>query len=367
MGFGADDLYSRDRNHSVLSQQAVDAQPVVEEVKQPQIRINNLNIVEVGSNLISPRHSFTEEENEDDHQIKESKQDQDIETELNEKHILEKIHKKQDSLLATLAINPIIEESSQLTQNDPVSRVNSERFLDDEQDLDKEEEKKEDEQKQETQEIQQENKENKEEEEEEEKKPARNVHKARISRHRVLRVKHHGMASDDEDNDDLDQTPMDLAKNARPATVGGHRYIPSFDSTHSMDMDMDFNEVLSMDSVRSESYVPWTDRQRQDSFISELGDYDFLASDIQPWPMEGDADNDNHDNPLLHQHDDVANLAGYTPVAGDAFASSKHQQFPSNIPLYIVSKPKEINPARNDLLSQHKVDEDDENVGDSIF
>merc|ERR1712233_90330 len=111
---------------------------------QPQIRINNLNIVEVGSNLISPRHSFTEEENEDDHQIKESKQDQDIETELNEKHILEKIHKKQDSLLATLAINPIIEESSQLTQNDPVSRVSSERFLDDEQDLDKEEEKKED-------------------------------------------------------------------------------------------------------------------------------------------------------------------------------------------------------------------------------
>ena len=194
------------------------------------------------------------------------------------------------------------------------------------------------------------------------------IHKTRSSRHRALRVRHHGMDPDDQDGDnDLDQTPMDLAQvikqKPRPTTVGGHRYIPSYDSQISN------NDIFSTelgDRERSNSYVPWHDeRQRQDSFISELGDFDFRASEIQTWPPEGtDGVGYNH-----RKHDSSGNVGGYTPVAQDAYSSNPgvlHNKFPSNASLYIVSRPREPT-IHNELLKEHRVEDDDENVGDSIF
>merc|ERR1712228_1167483 len=121
----------------------------------------------------------------------------------------------------------------------------------------------------------------------------------RISRHRALRVKHVGMASDDEENDDLDQSPMDLIvkeSQPRPTTIAGHRYIPSYDSTMNVEEESKAN---------SNEYYSWSDnRNRADSFISELGDYDFVESEIQQWPMEGNDDIDMNE-PLVYDEENV--------------------------------------------------------------
>merc|ERR1712228_328720 len=98
----------------------------------------------------------------------------------------------------------------------------------------------------------------------------------------------------DDEDDDLDQSPMDLIvkeSQPRPTTIAGHRYIPSYDSTMNVEEESKAN---------SNEYYSWSDnRNRADSFISELGDYDFVESEIQQWPMEGNDDIDMNE-PLVY-------------------------------------------------------------------
>eukprot|EP01083_Nonionella_stella_P299506 1017567_1 len=259
---------------------------------------DNLDIVAVGSNLISPRHSITEEDNEND--------PDNVNAEV-----------EVDVLIASqLEASPDTEPEPQVEPKPQPQEPPSEQKVKD---------------------VSQ---------------NAFDPSKAtRVSKHRVLRAKHRGMM--DADDDDFDQTPMDLI----PTTVAGHRYIPSYDSTMSVNhMDEDAKqEVLLLDRIRSGSYVPWnpSERNRQDSILSELGDYDFRASEVVPYiaGIEGD-----------HIHDAAANLNGYTPISADHYSSPPlHNKFPSNASLYFVSKPTEEN------VLHGMVDEDDENVGDSIF
>merc|ERR1719334_995894 len=171
------------------------------------------------------------------------------------------------------------------------------------------------------------------------------MHRTHISRSRMLRPSNLG-GMDDDDEDDVDVTPMMLAaklKEKRPTTDGrGHRIIAAYDSAMGHEHDMnDF--VPALDRERSTSYMPFDNqRERTASYGSDLGQlaYDeFMVSEIQEWPLEGTT-------PRSHQSQRFSTLSttGLT---------------------MIVSKSKR--PSEPPTPKHHGVELSEENVGDSIW
>jgi len=297
---GHDDFIpERDRNYSLLS--VADG--------------TDRQIVEVGSALISPRNSVGNAS--EDGATGDEQGDLKLGSSSNE-HGNNNIHRKQGSILNALSIHPIREDAAGEDEDDDEKKI-------EEHDM-----------------VQQ-----------HENRSGAVHHKARNSRHRTLRRMHH-------DEDDHDQTPMELALNERgrekgsnPATVGGHRYIPSYDS------QMSNTDVLDLERGRTSSnrYVPYygndADHYRNESLMSDaMGDYEFIASEIQEWPMEGSDGAGGHPKDVS-----VANMGGYTPVAHRNYSGA-------NASLLIISKDDDSN---HNMYHEHQVEHNDENVGDSIF
>ena len=174
-------------------------------------------------------------------------------------------------------------------------------------------------------------------------------------RHRTVREsrRHRGMSSME---DDKDQTPMELAVSRsshgkKPTTLGGHRYIPSYDSqmsAHGLTLSLsDLDNAKPRG--RSESYKPWNDRRRDPSYgsIGNLDGLNFEVSEIQDWPMEGT----DNDVPRFDRN---------------------QMSVASNQPMIIAHRYRDdsVTPrAIGGLMppSHHIVMESDDHVGDSIF
>merc|ERR1712013_857258 len=351
MGFGADDLEMDVRAAAEEEQEEQEVgMGVTEDAQRDSVLseqiVEEAQIVEVGSDLISPRHSLDlseeakqsvpiatnteEEENEEEKQteIETAEAEEETETEMDADDVdadddvdaydamrAMSHRKQQQSLLSDLEIGTITEEASTVTQHTPLSRVPSQFEVD---------------------------------------APEPAVvgkHRTHISRSRMLRPSNlNGM--DDDDDADVDITPMMLAaklKEKRPTTDGrGHRYIASYDSAlGQMDAHAMEDLVPSLDRERSVSYMPFDgQRERTASYGSDLGHlaYDeFMVSEIEQWPLEGTTPRSN-DNPRFS----TLSNTGLTMIV------SKSKR-PSEPPT----------PRRSDVM--HGVELSEENVGDSIW
>jgi len=325
---------------------------------------DNDKIVEVGNDLISPKHSAMSNESEAldiDSVSMEREPQKDKEAEdrsISTLSTLQPQHRapaQNRSILGMLEMHSIVEESSIATQENPQSKVNlldfamdiADDYGDDDDELtdpkDAERDQVDDTGRRDNNQDSIHGGSNE------------NDRKSRpraSSRHRTVRQsrKHRGMSSFE---DDKDQTPMELAvsqsqHNKKPTTLGGHRYIPSYDSQMS-----EQGLILDMSGQsrgRSSSYRPWNgnDRGRNHSYLSDIGNLDqinYEVSEIQDWPMEGT------ENALDH-------LSIEKQDSGEPMIVAQRYRDDSVTPRAISSL---MPPAH------HVVMESDDHVGDSIF